>query len=373
MPGTDAVDPARSTVTIDGADVDLRGRRGVQRRVQRTSMLAIDTSTSMAGQRIAEAKKAALTYLDTVPDNVKVGVVTFDNTVEDARAADARPRRRDQAPSPASRLTLQHRAVRRRARRHQGDRSRGEDAGQRQILVLSDGKDTTDADLADVLDAIKKSGVSVDVVSLAAGRRAPTQPLNEIASAGKGTVLTTADPAALTAAFASEADALARQILVTATVPAGSRRPAPTSRSRVPTGSADVHRRGVRPRAQRRRHRGREGRRGGARSRSGRPAGRLQRTSMYGARRRHRHRPDRPDRRPRRRRPEAGQQPDRSTEQIQAYGVMAVPGQAGPAPRRRGADGARRAGPPGRREGAGQQQGPRGPDRAPPRGRRPGT
>ena len=35
-------------------------------------------------------------------------------------------------------------------------------------------------------------------------------------------MLTTADPAALTAAFAKEADALARQIVVTAQVPAGS-------------------------------------------------------------------------------------------------------------------------------------------------------
>ena len=34
-------------------------------------------------------------------------------------------------------------------------------------------------------------------------------------------MLTTADPAALTAAFAKEADVLARQIVVTAQVPAG--------------------------------------------------------------------------------------------------------------------------------------------------------
>ncbi len=51
------------------------------------------------------------------------------------------------------------------------------------------------------------------------------------------------------------------------------------------------------------------------------------------------------------------------SEQIKAYGVMAVPGQAGPASRRRRSGRPRRPGPSGSREGAVQQQGPRGPAR----------
>jgi tight adherence protein B len=94
----------------------------------------------------------------------------------------------------------------------------GAEAGQRKVLVLSDGKDTTSTNLTDVLDAIKKSGVGVDVVSLQQGDDA-NQPLNAMASAGKGKVFTTADPTTLTAAFAKEADALAHQIVVTAQVP----------------------------------------------------------------------------------------------------------------------------------------------------------
>ncbi len=94
----------------------------------------------------------------------------------------------------------------------------GEEAGQRKILVLSDGKDTTTTPLKSVVSQIKKSGAVVDVVSLQEGDEANT-PLNAIAAAGKGTVLTTADPAALTAAFAEQADALARQVVVTADVP----------------------------------------------------------------------------------------------------------------------------------------------------------
>ena len=51
----------------------------------------------MKGTRITEAKKAALAYLASVPDNVKVGVVSFDDTVKTLvaptldRAAATRP------------------------------------------------------------------------------------------------------------------------------------------------------------------------------------------------------------------------------------------------------------------------------------------
>ena len=73
-------------------------------------------------QRIAEAKKAALAYLATVPANVKVGVVTFDDTVKTLVAPDARPSGRDAGHRRAD-ADPAHRAVRRRARRAQGRRS----------------------------------------------------------------------------------------------------------------------------------------------------------------------------------------------------------------------------------------------------------
>jgi tight adherence protein B len=187
--------------------------------VERTSILAIDTSNSMKGPRIAEAKKAALVYLATVPDNVKVGVVTFDDTVKTLVAPTLD---RAAATQAIGGLTLTLRTA-----LYDGVMGAlkaagpgGDNAGQRKILILSDGKDTTNTNLSDVLDAVKKSGASVDVVSLQQGDEA-NQPLNAIAAAGKGTVLNTNDPAALTAAFSKEADALAHQIVVTAQVPAG--------------------------------------------------------------------------------------------------------------------------------------------------------
>jgi tight adherence protein B len=218
VPGTEAIDLAHVTASIGGSDVEATATAASSTdEVSRTSVLAIDTSASMAGARIAEAKKAATTYLATVPDNVKVGVLTFDDTVrlvvppgldrEAARAAVADVRLTKQTALYDGVLG---------ALKASGPS--GADAGQRKILLLSDGKDTTDTDLSTVVRAIKKSGAGIDVVSLQSGDEA-SQPLKEIAAAGKGSVLTTADPAALTAAFAREADVLARQVVVTAKVP----------------------------------------------------------------------------------------------------------------------------------------------------------
>ena len=90
--------------------------------------------------------------------------------------------------------------------------------GQRSIIVLSDGRDTSDVKLGSVTSAIKRGGVKVDVVALAqsSGDEALLQPLSD---AGKGSVISAGDPKALGAVFASEADTLAKQILISATSP----------------------------------------------------------------------------------------------------------------------------------------------------------
>jgi tight adherence protein B len=235
VPGTDPVDYDKVAVTINGNGVESSSVAASSTNVQRTSILAIDTSNSMKGPRITEAKKAALAYLASVPDNVKVGVVSFDDTV---RTLVAPTLDRAAATKALGGLTLTlHTAL------YDGVLGalkaagpQAADAGQRKILVLSDGDDTTSTNLTDVLDAIKQSGVGVDVVSLRQGTDA-NQPLNAMAAAGKGKVFTTADPATLTTAFASEANALARQIVVTAQVPAGFQSTSSNVDVTVPTGT----------------------------------------------------------------------------------------------------------------------------------------
>jgi tight adherence protein B len=213
VPGDASPDLESVKVTIDGKTVDATAAAAASdNQVRRTTILAIDTSLSMKGTRIAAAQAAALTYLGAVPANVDIGIVTFDNDVN-VRLAPTDDR--DAATAVINALTLKLNT-----KLYEGVKTAiaatGEE-GQRQVLVLSDGQDNTKAPLQPVIDAIKASKVKVDVVSLDQGASAPTA-LAGMASASKGTVIS-ADASALTAAFTSEADVLARQILVTAKVP----------------------------------------------------------------------------------------------------------------------------------------------------------
>src|SRR5690606_20910264 len=89
--------------------------------------------------------------------------------------------------------------------------------GSRSLLVLSDGADTiSDSTLAVVTGAADESGVVVDVVSLAQAAR--VKELTALAERTGGTTIP-ADPAALGKVFTNQANALAEQLLLTATVP----------------------------------------------------------------------------------------------------------------------------------------------------------
>ena len=82
VPGDAEIDVGGVEVTMNGESVEADAVSASRGNVQRTSILAIDTSDSMRGPRIAEAKKAAIAYLAAVPANVRVGVLTFDDTVD---------------------------------------------------------------------------------------------------------------------------------------------------------------------------------------------------------------------------------------------------------------------------------------------------
>jgi tight adherence protein B len=215
--GDTGVDLSSVKVDIGGTDADATAELAASSdEVRRTTVLAIDTSNSMKGKRIAEARKAALKYLDTVPANVEIGIVTFDDKVV-VRQEPSLDREKSKAVVNDLSMSLNtalYEGV------QTAIKTTGASDGQRQVLVLSDGKDNTGADLEPVVEAIKSSGVKVDVVALEQGANAP-DPLTKMAEAGKGEVVEASDPAALTAAFNSEAGTLARQVLVTATVPAG--------------------------------------------------------------------------------------------------------------------------------------------------------
>ncbi len=214
VPGTAPVDLGSVKVTIDGTDVPAKAAAASSSaEVQRTTILAIDTSDSMAGQRLAGAKAAANTFLDKAPANVMVGIVTFDSKVN-TRLTPTLDRAAAHAAVDA--LTLS-RGTRLYAGVLQAISATGT-TGQRQVLLLSDGKDTSSDSAAATAASVKKSGVRLDAVSLL-NADSDNAALGQLSQAGSGQLIDAAKPGALASTYAHEAQTLARQVLVTATVP----------------------------------------------------------------------------------------------------------------------------------------------------------
>ena len=210
VPAGTEVDLDAVTVQVDDTVAQARAESaGVAGRVRRTVVLAVDTSESMLGERATAAREAALAFLDTVPDDVYVGIVTFDGAVATPLTPSLD---RDDARTVVE--GLEHGRGTRLFEGIQTAIALAGDDGQRSLLVLSDGADTTDTPLSEVTDALEDDEVLLDAVSL----QAQDPSLAALAAAGRGQVIS-AQPDALATAFAEEADALGRQVLVTVAVP----------------------------------------------------------------------------------------------------------------------------------------------------------
>ena len=203
------------TVTVNGSTVEATAdlASDSSEGVRRTAILAIDVSNSMRGERFEQAKVAARTYLETAPIDVFVGIVTFAGDVEIVQEPTL-----DRAASIALLDTL---TLSTQTRLYDGIsqavRGAGDD-GQRSVLVLSDGADTSGTSLDDLTTQVEEADVRVDVVALAQSGR-QLERLERIALAGGGHVLTADEPETLAQVFASQANALAKQVLVTFDVP----------------------------------------------------------------------------------------------------------------------------------------------------------
>jgi tight adherence protein B len=209
--------PPDANIDLDGVSVTLDGQTAdaaavladTDTRIRRTTILAIDTSDSMAGARFEAAKTAALAFIDSVPDDVYVGIVSFDAEVKNALAPTTD---RDQARSVIDSLQLNRDTL-----LYDGVLSALDLAGtegQRSVLVLSDGADTSSTKIATVASAIQQSEATVDVVAL-------EQADDEIA-------------------FSGEAAILASQVLVTAQIPAGFTESQATVSVTLPSSAGDI-------------------------------------------------------------------------------------------------------------------------------------
>lgn len=207
-------------VTVNGepveATAELAAAADTDERVRRTAVMAIDTSNSMRGERFEQAKAAAKAFLAAAPEDVRIGIVAFAGSVEVVQPPTLD---REAAAAVIDDLSLSLET-----RLYDGVVAAVEaagDDGQRSLLVLSDGRDTSDTQLDEVVAAIADAQVRVDVVALGTEVTEANEPLAAMARQGDGTVLAATEPEALTALFNDEAAALARQILVTARLPDG--------------------------------------------------------------------------------------------------------------------------------------------------------
>jgi tight adherence protein B len=187
--------------------------------IRRTTVLAVDVSDSMKGDRIAAAKAAANTFLDNAPSDLYVGLVTFAGSVQNVA-----PPTTDHESLKATidALELSHGT-----RLYEGVKAAVAATGAegaRSVLVLSDGADSTATPIATAVDAIKAAAASssnkvkVDVVAISQGAGSRAK-LTQLATAGGGGVLDANDPSQVEGLFKGEAAALAHQILITATPP----------------------------------------------------------------------------------------------------------------------------------------------------------
>ncbi len=215
VPADATVDVDDVAVTVEGVDAEATAAPADSTTtVRRTAVLVMDTSNSMRGDRFAAARSAAHTFLEVVPDDVYVGIISFDSDVTQALAPGLD---RDEASDVVDGLQLSEQT-----RLYDGVQAGLDMAGtdgQRQLLVLSDGADTGgDASLDDTTSAIEDSEALVNVVGLEQSGSA-VDALESLSDAGAGSLIN-ADSKALEQAFSAQADVLARQVLVSATVPA---------------------------------------------------------------------------------------------------------------------------------------------------------
>ncbi|MBR7743906.1 type II secretion system F family protein [Phycicoccus sp. BSK3Z-2] len=217
------LDPSSVSVTIGGraAEVDVAPAE----RTKRSSMLVIDTSGSMTASGMATVRTAVRDFLEVVPDDVQVGVVSFATTsgVDVAPTTD-----HDAILSAVGALrskgeTSLYRAVQ--------DAVQGLGTeGERSIVLLSDGADSVSfgeggearerSERQKALEALAQAKVRAEAISFQT-EAADVSVLQQFADAGGGTVARAVDRDAVASAFEAAARALDSQAGLDITIPAG--------------------------------------------------------------------------------------------------------------------------------------------------------
>ena len=203
------------SVTVDGDPVEASAETIKGGQVERTTILILDASNSMEGEKLAAATSAIDAFLAAAPEDVQIGLVTFAGKVQQtiSPTTDHQAVVDELAAVDLKPGTKLYDAV-------AAGADLAGDEGARSLLVLSDGADTGSTTTSDELAATaSESGIVVDVVALA---QSPEQQstLEGLAAAAGGQVIPS-DASALEAVFSAQAEALASQVLVTFELPDG--------------------------------------------------------------------------------------------------------------------------------------------------------
>ena len=207
------VDTGSLVMSVDGQDFPAKAQSASS--VERSTILLIDRSGSMRDSGMATVRASVTQFLQSVPPDVKVGVVSF----ADKPNLDVAP-------------TTDHGAVQAAV---DGLKSSGDTAlydglnlaidtlgaaGDRSILILSDGKDTISSMKAPQAEQkLKASGIQTQVIAFKTSYT-DNLALGYLAAAGQGGSVTAVENSAGVAnAFSSAAKALNSQVSWSAQAP----------------------------------------------------------------------------------------------------------------------------------------------------------
>jgi len=216
LPAGGALDQSSLTATVDGQQLPLTARQVSQSQgsaLKRSVALVIDTSGSMSGVPLSAAKSAAAAFLDALPADVSVAVVTAGSpsVIVLRTSADRLKVKAAVAGLQAKGETSLYDAIRAGAQLIQS----GYD--EKRIIVLSDGADTASATTYDGARTAAK-GIPIDTIAFKTQDAAATV-LADLSKSTAGRSFQASDAQALSAVFAQAAGAFSAQLLVHVTVP----------------------------------------------------------------------------------------------------------------------------------------------------------
>jgi len=220
LPEGVSLDTSSVVLTVAGREVQPTSIEAVAdsagEPVRRTAVLALDNSRSMSGDKFVAAQAAATAFLDALPADVLVGLVTFGDTA--TVALSPTPDRTSVQQSIDS-LALNDTIGTALFDGAAAAIAETGDSGVRSVLLLTDGDDYGDstATVDSVVESATEQNVAVDAVYIGDDGAPPVE-LSSMVE-GTGGQLITSGVDDLTAAFKQAASAISSQIVITADIP----------------------------------------------------------------------------------------------------------------------------------------------------------